>query len=88
MVVAEALAHAVPVLASRGTPWAEVEKYGCGLWVENTPESLAVALGEIKSRELAEMGKRGRAWMTLKFSWDSVANRMLNLYERLASGVI
>lgn len=88
MVVAEALAHAVPVVASRGTPWAEVEKHGCGLWVENTPESLAVALGEIKSRDLAEMGKRGRAWMARQFSWDSVANRMLNLYERLASGVI
>ncbi len=44
MSVAEALAHGVPVIASKGTPWPEVETVGCGLWVENDPQSLANAI--------------------------------------------
>src|SRR5207244_4395985 len=31
IVVSDALAHGVPVIASRGTPWRRVEVHGCGL---------------------------------------------------------
>ena len=63
LVVAEALAHGVPVIASRGTPWRRVEDIGCGLWVENDPESLAAAIQRISAMPLREMGRRGREWM-------------------------
>ena len=33
IVVAESLAHAVPVIASKGTPWMGLETNKCGLWV-------------------------------------------------------
>lgn len=81
MVVAEALAHGVPVIASRGTPWEEVEEKGCGLWVGNGPESLAQAIVRIRSMELSEMGQRGRDWMKREFSWDSVASEMMDVYR-------
>ncbi len=56
MVIAESLAHGVPVIASKGTPWKEIEKKGCGYWVDNSPESLTVSI----KNELPEMGGNGR----------------------------
>ncbi|MGZ8158686.1 MAG: glycosyltransferase [Methylobacter sp.] len=85
MVVAEALAHGVPVVASHGTPWAEVEKRHCGLWVDNSPDSLAQAIAGIGTMELPEMGGRGRKWMKQEFSWNVVAKNMLTLYSKAAS---
>jgi glycogen synthase len=32
---------------------------------------------------LADMGKKGRAWMKSEFSWEQVGRRMLELYERV-----
>jgi glycosyltransferase involved in cell wall biosynthesis len=86
MVVAEALAHGVPVIVSKGAPWLEVETRGCGLWVENTNDSLAAALREIRKCDLAEMGSRGRRWMERDFSWNRVAEEMHTLYRKLIAG--
>ncbi len=85
MVVAEALAYAVPVIASRGTPWKDVERVGCGLWADNTPESLADAIARMNDLPLEEMGMRGRRWMSEEFSWPRVASQMVALYERSLS---
>lgn len=84
MVVVEALAHGVPVVASRGTPWPELEARGCGWWVENTPERLSATLDAARKADLAEMGERGRRWMLEAFRWDSIAARMLDVYSDLA----
>lgn len=86
MVVAEALAHGVPVIAGRGTPWEEVERIRCGYWVANSPESLASAISGIRGDQLSEMGLRGRKWMAEAFSWNAVAIEMLDLYRRSIAG--
>lgn len=86
LVAAEALAHGVPVIAGSGTPWAELEKRGCGLWVDNSPESLAAAIDRIASKPLQEMGARGRRWMREEFGWETIAERMLGLYRTLSKG--
>ena len=83
MVVAEALAHGVPVIVSKGTPWKRVEEIGCGLWVENDPQSLSDALQQIAQMPLRRMGSRGRAWMQQEFAWPCMARRMAELYESL-----
>jgi glycosyltransferase involved in cell wall biosynthesis len=85
MVVAEALAHGVPVIASRGTPWKELVERQCGLWVENDPSSLAKAITEMRGRNLGQMGKNGRQWMEHSFSWVAVAGRMHAVYSNLVS---
>jgi len=82
-VIAEALARAVPVVASRGTPWAALETQGCGLWVANDPVSLAAALERIAVMPLAEMGARGRAWMIDRYSWERCARDMMRCYQEL-----
>ena len=81
MVIAEALAHEVPVIAGRGTPWEGLETNRCGLWVENGPETLAAAIREIRRMPLTEMGRRGRAWMEREFSWLSVSRQMLAVFR-------
>jgi glycosyltransferase involved in cell wall biosynthesis len=83
IVVAEALAHGAAVIASTGTPWKEVERVGCGLWVNNDPASLADAIIKINSMPIAEMGERGRRWMAADFSWEKCASEMIALYRNI-----
>lgn len=80
IVIAEALAHGVPVIASKGTPWSGLQDRECGLWVENDPDSLANAIRNISVMPMRDMGLRGRDWMQTEFTWDSVGRRMLDLY--------
>jgi glycosyltransferase involved in cell wall biosynthesis len=81
IVVAESLAHAVPVIAGKGTPWSGLETNRCGLWVDNDPESLATAIRKISTLPLKEMGQRGREWMEKDFSWKSISRQMLAVYR-------
>ena len=85
LTVAEALSHAVPVIASRSTPWSMIADKQCGWWIPNTPESLAAALSEAYRSDLPEMGKRGRHWMTDEFTWHRVAEQMHEVYRSLLS---
>lgn len=80
LVVAEALAHGVPVIASKGTPWRKLEENGCGLWVDNDAASLADAIERMAHMSLSEMGRRGRAWMQEEFAWPARAQQMIDLY--------
>jgi glycosyltransferase involved in cell wall biosynthesis len=83
MVVAEALAHGVPVIVSRGAPWKRVEEVGCGLWVENDRESLAEAVTRMSVMPLSTMGHRGREWMEKEFSWDLMASALARRYAEI-----
>jgi len=82
-VIAEALAREAPVIASHGTPWAELETHGCGLWVANDAASIAAALERIAVMPRAAMGARGRAWMIDQFSWERCARDMMRCYDDL-----
>ena len=83
MVVAESLAHGVPVIAARGTPWQGVVSHACGYWVDNDPDSLAKAVRRMKREDLEAMGRRGRAWMADSFAWSDIARRMRECYAAL-----
>jgi glycosyltransferase involved in cell wall biosynthesis len=82
-VVAEALAHGLPVIASNGTPWQEIEEKGCGLYVNNEPRELAAAIDRAAAMPLNEMGERGRAWMEREFVWEHVVVQMIDQYRML-----
>lgn len=83
MVVAEALAHGLPVIASKGTPWQRLEEMKCGLWVDNNPESLATAIRQMSEMPLDEFGRRGLEWMQKEFSWDGRAKLLIDTYSNL-----
>ncbi len=81
IVVAEALAHGVPVIVSDRLAWGEVAEVACGLVVPNDPESLAAAVRRIAGMDLPEMGHRGRRWMQKSFDWAVIAKRMAITYK-------
>jgi glycosyltransferase involved in cell wall biosynthesis len=88
MVVAEALAHGVPVLTTKGTPWAHLEEQRCGWVVNATPEGIIGGLNlalSSNSRALREMGNNGRAMMREKFAWEAIGRQFLASYRGLAS---
>ncbi|NBV45147.1 MAG: glycosyltransferase [Planctomycetia bacterium] len=85
LVVGEALAAGVPVIASTAAPWEGVRSSGCGWWVAPDVSALTAALRAATGRttaELAEMGRRGADWIRREYDWDLVARRHLaELYE-------
>ena len=83
MTVAEALAAGVPVISTKGAPWAGLNERRCGWWIDHGVEELAVAIDEALSLpddELRLMGERGRAWMGQDFGWPSVAAKLADVY--------
>lgn len=89
VVVAEALASAVPVITTTGTPWSDLEPRRCGWYVSPDVAALRQALAAATSADpsaLAAMGARGRAWMQDQFSWHGVGRRLADAYDWLAQG--
>ena len=89
VVVAEALAHGLPVVTTHGAPWAGVRDHGCGWWVAPDAAALADALGDAMARapqDRAAMGARGRAWVARDFGWDGIAARTAAFYTWLLHG--
>lgn len=83
IVVIESLAQLTPVVASKGTPWSELEVSGAGRWVSNEPTALADALEDYLSQEASEQaGERGRKLVEAKYAWEGVAAQMVGVYER------
>ena len=88
--VAESLAAGTPAVVSTGAPWLEISAKGAGWTSTPTPDMLCKTLREAMSRprsELEAMGNRGRAWMSAEYRWDSVANRMLEFYDWIITGM-
>lgn len=89
MVVAEALAHACPVVVSRGAPWPTLEAEDCGWWVEHDVDTLAATLDDamqLSPEQLRAKGLNGRAWMERDFGWPAVAARMEDAYQWVLAG--
>ena len=84
--VCEALGAGVPALVTTGTPWEEVETERCGWQVDATVDDismgLAAAVGQSRAG-LAEMGERGKLFVSRRYTWPSVAEQTLRLYRWL-----
>lgn len=86
MTVAEALAAGIPVISTKGAPWAGLETYGCGWWIDHGVEALAATLDRAMALPpecLRQMGTKGRNWMAAEFSWEEVAAKMQGVYTWL-----
>ena len=83
VVVAEALAHGLPVITTRGTPWADLETYGCGWWIDIGVQPLVQALREamaLSDDERKEMGVRGQEYVQ-RYDWDAIALQTMEVYR-------
>ena len=85
-VVLEALAVGCPVVVTPQVGLADVvTKCGAGLVVEGEPENIARAIQQIlvDSKTRAEMGKNGRKTVKERYTWNSVATQMEQVYQKI-----
>ncbi|AFH49124.1 Glycosyltransferase [Ignavibacterium album JCM 16511] len=84
MVVVEALACGVPVITTKGAPWEELNTHNAGWWIDIGVEPLVQALTEamkLSDIERKKMGLNGRKLVEENYSIESVAQKMIQLYE-------
>ena len=83
-IVSEALVRGVPVIASKGTPWKELESYNCGWWINNDQDTITQTI--LKAYNVGKdirfnMGMNGKSLMCNNYSVDVLGAKMKSLYE-------
>ena len=85
LVVAEAMAHGLPVIVSREAGVSELIEHGRSGWVleQNDPQAAGAALRVLAAEPVlrARLAEGGRA-VAARRTWDSVARETLGVYER------
>lgn len=84
-VVLEALAAGLSVVASKNTPWRELEEAGTGLWVENTPQAFAKAIVELLSRDPVAADMKAKEHVS-RYDLQTVAAAFKQTYSELING--
>jgi glycosyltransferase involved in cell wall biosynthesis len=85
--IAEALAHACPVLTTTAAPWPQLPERGAGWRVVPEVEAIAGALRtamRLDAPTRRAMGERGRAWMHTDYAWPALGAQWRAVYEWLA----
>lgn len=87
LVTLEAMAHGLPVIASRagGLPDKVHDGVSGFLVPPGDADALAARIGEAPTIDARSLGQAGRALCESRFSWDVVVPRYLALYDRLAA---
>jgi glycosyltransferase involved in cell wall biosynthesis len=82
MATLEALVYSTAVLLSPGCHFPEVEKFGAGKVVRPEPDLLSKALADFLSspEKMKEMGKKGQAFVSKHYSWDSITDQLIEAY--------
>jgi len=84
LVIAEAMAHRVPVLVTDTTPWSEVARLGLGWCVPWAEYRHALKAATTESRtQLTQRGAHAQSWVAENFSWDRSARLLTTFYEDL-----
>jgi glycosyltransferase involved in cell wall biosynthesis len=78
----ESLATGTPIVASKGTPWSEVEEYNCGAWVDNTVLETANAMLRILEMNREEM-KINSKLLAKKYDWKVIAQDFKRFYIKV-----
>lgn len=89
IVVAEAMSHSVPVITTTGTPWESISEEKIGWWVPPTVEGIEGALHEaisLSDEERACMGASARKHVEENYSWPTIAQNVLAVYDWVLGG--
>ena len=83
IVALEAMACGLPVIITQQCHFPEVVEANAGIVIEPKADQLADALNELldNSKLCEEMGENGRRLIMDKFTWDKIADQMIQLYE-------
>ncbi len=83
-VILEGLVRGIPCIATTGAPWSELNTEHCGWQVPYTQKDITEAIYQARHtsvEELTVMGMNGRRLMERRYSVESVAARMKQLYS-------
>jgi glycosyltransferase involved in cell wall biosynthesis len=89
IVIAEALAHRIPVVTTRAAPWSDLLTHNCGWWIDTGESALAATLLDAMQLPVDErraMGMRGRDLMMQRYTWNQIATKMRSAYEWVLKG--
>lgn len=84
VVVLEALAYGVPVVATCGTPWHQVAEARAGWWVPGDHNSLTTTLATATRTSpavLCDMGRRGRRLVEDRYAWPAIRDGVQAAYD-------
>lgn len=87
--IAESLAAGVPVITTRGTPWAELVSHRCGWWVDFGVEPLTLALREamaLSDEQRRAMGRRGLRLVEQHYAWPKIGQDLKTVYNWVLHG--
>jgi glycosyltransferase involved in cell wall biosynthesis len=88
-VVAEAMAHGLPVLTTTAAPWPVLRQRGCGWWIDPTVDGIERGLRDatrLDSATLRAMGSKGREFAADNYGWEGIAKRFMSMYELVKAG--
>jgi glycosyltransferase involved in cell wall biosynthesis len=78
------MSYGLPILYTRTCYFDEIAETGAGLVVEPTQDSIAEGLDGLLGMDdhgRVAMGRAGRDLVERKYSWASVAQQMIRVYE-------
>ena len=84
IVVAEAMAAGLPVIATTGTPWQVLADQHLGWCVEPSADAITASLREALAAPqstLTDRGMRAREFALAQFGWPEIGRRMAACYR-------
>lgn len=85
MVILEALAHGIPVITTKGTPWQSLNDNKCGYWVDMNFDSIKYAIEKyflLSDNEKIEMKERG-ILLAKEFSSEKLVSKYIDMYNKI-----
>lgn len=88
-VILEGLVRGIPCIATKGSPWKELETHQCGWWVDYSQDAIAHGVNQAlhtTTEQLIMMGANGRKLMEENYSIEAVGHKMTELYKWILGG--
>lgn len=85
-VILEGLIRGIPCIATKGSPWEELENHQCGWWIDYNQGAITKTIKkamELKDEDLHLMGQNGYKLIINKYSVEAIAKSMCSLYKAI-----
>ena len=84
-VVIESLQQGTPVIASKGTPWEDLNNLNCGYWIDNKPSEIALKIDHFIDINKEEYNKM--SINAVNFSFFFNINKLIPIWEKEMSKI-
>jgi len=78
----ESLASGTPIIASKDTPWSEVEKFNCGKWINNSIDETSQAIIDMLKQDRKEMRINAKKFAK-EYDWKNIAIQFQKLFKSM-----